>query len=381
MKTKTPPGSPLRPPLRARATDRRRWLAAALTAVLSPAGAAAATDPGPDLEAARRRVRFRHEDRPVKVVSLGGSIAAWPRNGYPDLLARYCPRIEVVDLAKTGLGAYALKRRFVELVLRNPWMRFGREGEEYWLLLGGTLNSVGRPANHNHHTRRLFELAHRRGIRVVALTPTPWGDLHDRRFARPLDAVAYVEKTRAIADFVLGRGTPAEDLGAYAARRAGGAEAPYRPEERPDVAVDLWYGDVLRWTDAELLDPAEVARAIERDPRWRRAHRNDPAPSYRQALDEAVDEARRVPRTFLRPELRSFDHIHPNEAGHLRMAAAICPALPASWGCTCPPQSAGDGGTPADPAETAPADEGPPAETASADEVHSAGGAAGAGAR
>ena len=46
--------------------------------------------------------------------------------------------------------------------------------------------------------------------------------------------------------------------------------------------------------------------------------------------------AAEIPRWFLREELRSFDHIHPNSEGHRLIAEAACPRLPASWGCECP---------------------------------------------
>ncbi|HRI08397.1 MAG TPA: hypothetical protein PKW35_11290, partial [Nannocystaceae bacterium] len=48
-------------------------------------------------------------------------------------------------------------------------------------------------------------------------------------------------------------------------------------------------------------------------------------------------EAAAIPQWFLRAELRSFDHIHPNAEGHRRIAEYACPHLPASWGCECPP--------------------------------------------
>jgi lysophospholipase L1-like esterase len=42
-----------------------------------------------------------------------------------------------------------------------------------------------------------------------------------------------------------------------------------------------------------------------------------------------------LPRWYLRKDLRSFDHIHPNEKGHAIIAETMCPKLPESWGCTC----------------------------------------------
>ncbi|RMG95413.1 MAG: hypothetical protein D6705_13690 [Deltaproteobacteria bacterium] len=303
--------------------------------------AAAQPSAGPEASTAPKPPawRFKDPDRPVKVVSLGGSIAAWPKDAYPDLLEDWCANVEIVDIAKTGLGAWALKRRFVEQVLENRRIDFGHDGWTFWLLLGGTLNSVGMPANHNHHTKRLIELAHRRGMKVVALTPTPWGDDRDRRFRRPYDALRYVRNTRAIADFVLGRSDPRTALGPYARKRPDGPDAPFRPTELPDVAVDLLDAPSLRWVDAPLRDEATVRRDLERDPRWRRAHRDLDPEAREAALAADVAAATVVPRTYLAPALRSFDHIHPNAEGHLRIARLVCPALPASWGCACPEEA------------------------------------------
>ena len=52
--------------------------------------------------------------------------------------------------------------------------------------------------------------------------------------------------------------------------------------------------------------------------------------------------AAELPRWYLRPELRSFDHIHPNAEGHRLIAATICPKVPENWGCTCTPGEVGE---------------------------------------
>ena len=319
-------------------------------AAAEPAAPAPAADPAEPPAEPPPRWRFRREDRPVKVISLGGSIAAWPKDAYPDRIERMCAAVEVRDIARTGLGAWALKKRFVQQVLENRHLDFRHEGWEFWLLLGGTLNSVGNPRRHNHHTRRLFELAHRRGIRVVALSPTPWGDPRDRRFRTAPSAARYVKATHRITDYLLGRLSPAEALGRDANRRAAGADAPWQPEELPDVAIDL-YDSPLRAADAAAGDETRAREELAADAGWRRAHRELDEAARAAALAADARVAAEAPRWALRPELRAFDHIHPNAEGHRIMAETICPKLPASWGCTCPaPKTPLPSGAPAGPA-------------------------------
>ena len=161
----------------------------------------------------------------------------------------------------------------------------------------------------------------------------------------------YLRATRTVVDFVLGKLTPREALGDFASRRTGGAEAAWQPEELPDVAVDL-YRSSLRDEGAPLRELEAMRAALAKDRSWKREHASQDEVAREAALAADAAEAAEVPRWFLRGDLRSFDHIHPNVEGHRLIAETACPSLPASWGCTCPEGSAGV-------AKVAPAD-GPP---------------------
>ncbi|MBK8262067.1 MAG: SGNH/GDSL hydrolase family protein [Nannocystis sp.] len=282
---------------------------------------------------------FKDPSRPVKVVVLAGSIGAWPRLPYAERLAQLCRNAEVKNLSKTGYGALQLKQRFRQQVLDNHRLNF-RTGE-YWLVFQGGLNSVGMPESTNHHMRELYLLAHRRGLKVVGLTLTPWGDEGDRQRWGGAQGLRYFRFTRTIVDYVLGALSPREALGEHAGRRPGGADAPWDPAELPDIAVDLYRAPYLRAADAPLRDREKLRRELERDPAWRRALAGLSDDERAARLDAEASLAAELPRWFLRAELRSFDHIHPNAEGHRRIAELVCPSLPDSWGCTCPELPAG----------------------------------------
>lgn len=289
----------------------------------------------PEVVPERPTWRFRDADRPVKVVVLAGSIGAFRGQPYARRLERMCADVEVRNLSRTGLGAWALKRRFAEQVLDNARVNPRAHGEqEHWLVFGGGLNSVGAPRSTNHHMRRLFLLAHRAGFRVVGLTLTPWGDEGDRRW-RGTEGLRRRKATQLVSDFVLGKLTPREALGGHAAKR-GDADAPWIPEELPDIAIDL-YDSPLRDREAAPRELAAMREAVQDDRRWQRENaRLDDATRALQAEADA-QMAAELPRWYLRPELRSFDHIHPNAEGHRLIAATMCPRLPESWGCRCEP--------------------------------------------
>lgn len=278
--------------------------------------------------------RFRHDDKPVKVVVLAGSIGAWARQPYAMQIQGMCANVEVRNISKTGLGAWALKQRFEQQVLDNPNLRWNVEGQEHWLVFGGGLNSVGNPKSTNHHVRRLFELAHRRGMSVVGLTLTPWGDDRDKRW-RGVSGLKSRRMTKQVVDFTMGRLTPEKALGALAKERRVGADAPWDPSEVADVAVDL-YDSPLRDREAPLRDLDEVRTMLAKSKEWQRAHAGFDELQRQTKLEADAQEAAELPRWYLRKELRSFDHIHPNEDGHRLMAEVMCPSLPESWGCTCP---------------------------------------------
>ena len=102
------------------------------------------------------------------------------------------------------------------------------------------------------------------------------------------------------------------------------------------MAIDLYDIPDLREASATPWDVAAARQRIERDQRWR-VETGSLSASARSARLEA--DARflvEAPRYSLRAGYRSFDHIHPNREGHMAMARAMCPQLPASWGCQCP---------------------------------------------
>lgn len=309
------------------------------TSPVSPTAPAAELQPVPEPEVPTWR--FRRGDKPVKVVVLAGSIGAWPRQPYADRIEAMCRHVEVVNLSKTGLGAWPLKKRFKDQVLRNRYLDLDAAGQEFWLLYGGGINSIGDPESTNHHMKNTFVLAHRAGMKVVAFTVTPWGDDDDRRF-RGIGALQYRRATRKVVDFVMGRLDPEEALGDHARKRPGQAEAPWTPGECPDVAVDL-YDSPLRDRDAPPRDLVAGRAALEKDARWQRAHRDLEPAARAAALERDAWLLASTPQWYLREELRSFDHIHPDAEGHRLIANHACPSLPASWGCECPPAGSAGG--------------------------------------
>lgn len=278
--------------------------------------------------------RFKKRDRPVKVVVLAGSIGAWPKHPYAWHFREMCSNVEVKNLSKVGQGAWALKQRFREQVLENRRINFGDDALEYWLVFQGGLNSVGMPEKTNRFMRDLFVLAHRRGIGVVGLTLTPWGDHSDARRWRGATAVDYLENTRTIVDFVMGRSSPRDALASGVERRKQ-PSAPWSPDELPDISIDL-YDSPLRNATASAGSLDDARRKLEGDSGWKRAHA-DLEPGERAAeLEADAIRLAEIPRWWMKAEYRAFDHIHPNTDGHQAIAEWACPALPKSWGCACP---------------------------------------------
>ena len=302
--------------------------------------------------------RFKQADRPVKVVVLAGSIGAWPKQPYAERLQKLCKHVEVKNLSKVGFGAFALRQRFKQQVLeRLPQLK--QPGNEYWLVFQGGLNSVGTPERTNHDIREMFVLAHAKGFKVVGLSLTPWGDESDRRWAGA-GGLKYLRATTRVVDFVIGALEPRAALGDYARQRRAGADAAWEVEEQADVAVDL-YRSALRASDAPLRELAALERGLGKDRAWQAAHASLAPDAQTAALQADAAAAAEIPRWFLRPELRSFDHIHPNAEGHRLIAEAACPKLPASWGCECPTLPAGSATAPAGKPSTPPVADQPPA--------------------
>lgn len=321
------------------------WISGARAQEPEPIAAAPEVEPPPTW-------RFKQKDRPVKVVVLAGSIGAWPKQPYAERLAAMCTNVEVRNLSKVGFGALQLKQRFRQQFLDNPYVNLRDPELEYWLVFQGGLNSVGTPERTNHDIRELFTLAHARGLKVVAFSLTPWGDDSDPKRWAGAAGLRYLRATRTVVDFVLGALEPREALGDYVGKRSAGKDAPWQPDELPDVAVDL-YRSPLRAEAAPLRDIEAMRAALAKDGLWKRQHAGLDEAARSAALDADAAEAAEVPRWFLRTELRSFDHIHPNAEGHRVIAETACPRLPASWGCTCPNAPAA-AESPAEPAASQP---------------------------
>lgn len=290
-----------------------------------------------EAEPAEPTWRWRKQDKPVKVVLLAGSIGAYKASPYSEQLAGMCSNIEMRNISQTGLGAWALRKHFEQQVLDNRRLRWNVDGEEYWLIFGGGLNSVGNPKGNAYHMVRLFELAHRRGMKVVGLTISPWGDESDKRW-RGIDGLRAKRNTRHSVDFVLGKLDPAAAMGHFVEKRRRDADAPWDPAELPDIAVDL-YDSPLRDRDAQPRDIEQMREELSKSKSWAKAHKDLDETQRETKLESDAHEAAHLPQWFLRPELRSFDHIHPNKDGHRIIAETICPQMPASWGCTCPSPS------------------------------------------
>jgi len=287
--------------------------------------------PEPDPTPKPATWRFRDESKPVKVVVLAGSIGAFPKS-YARLLPEQCANVEVRNLSQTGMGAWPLKQHFKHEVLENRMLDLDQEGQEFWLVYGGGINSIGMPEATNHHMKNTFVLAHMAGMKVVGLTITPWGDDDDKRF-RGIAGLELRQASQKVVDFVMGRLAPHEALGSYVDKRPA-KDGPWVALERPDVAVNL-YDSSLRAKEAGRRDLEAMRTLLAKDRDWEREHAGlgDAARQAQLATDaEALAD---LPRWYLREELRSFDHIHPNADGHRLIATTMCPKLPASWGCNC----------------------------------------------
>jgi hypothetical protein len=309
--------------------------AAALMAVLLAPLEVASQDPETEPEAEPPPTwRFKKADRPVKVVVLAGSIGAWPKKPYAEHFQKMCSQVEVKNLSKVGEGAFALRQRFMSQFVENRYLDLKDPNLEYWLVFQGGLNSVGTPEKTNKEIRQLFLSAHKRGIKVVGLSLTPWGEDADKRRWAGIAGLEYKRHTQIVVDYVVGRLTPQQALGIYRSSRPD-PDAPWDPAELADVGIDLYDSD-LRDRSAALRDVAKLRAALAKDSEWLADHASLDEAALAQALDEAAQQAAEIPRWYLRPELHSFDHIHPNEQGHALIAEIACPQLPASWGCTCP---------------------------------------------
>ncbi len=291
---------------------------------------AAAQDDAPEVELPEPvgTWRFREDDRPVKVVIIGGSVSAWPKGGFGEFVEAACPRVEVVNRGKARLGALQLKKRFQKQVLQNRRVD-PKSYESMWMIFNGGLNSVGMPERTNGWVADVLKAAKGAGIGTIALSIGPWGDDSDRRW-RGAGGLHYQDVTRLAVDYLMGRVSPEVAFGPEAAGRAE-----YEAGEQPDIAVDL-YDSELRDKGAALRDEEVTRRQVSLDHKVRSELAAIPDEAARAArLDALVAQARELPRWYLREELRAFDRIHPNLDGHRVIAETMCPKLPAAWGCQC----------------------------------------------
>jgi hypothetical protein len=303
------------------------WLFAAAVLLQAPEGEA----PKEDTTASWR---FKHDDKAVKVVVLAGSVGAFWGQSYAREVERLCRNVEVKNISKVGYGAYPLKRHFRKQVLDNRRLDLEEEGKEFWFVYGGGVNSLGMPYSTNHHIKATIVAAkYLAKMKVIALTVTPWGDEKDRRW-RGLAGLGARKRTQLVADFMMQRLTPEQALGSYAGKRPAGKTGPWDPLEVPDISIDL-YDSPLRDKDAAPRDIEKMREALSKDASWKREHKDLSEADRAAQLEADAKLLADLPKWYLREDLRSFDHIHPNEKGHAIIAATMCQKLPESWGCTC----------------------------------------------
>jgi hypothetical protein len=270
------------------------------------------------------RWRYKVDSKTVKVVVIGGSIANWKAGNFGHFLEAVCSNVEIKNRARTGYGAPKLKHHFKRQFLQNRRVKLADERFEYWLMYNGGLNSVFSPEMTIKFTAALFAKAHSKGVKVVALTLSPWGSDRDIRW-HDFGGLGYYDKTRKVVDFVMGKLARNLALGRFAKEEDKGLTE-WREGELPTIAVNL-YDSPLRNTHVTPRELPRLTRIYERSRKLKRIYPNG---------QEAIERASRVPLWYLKPEFRAFDHIHPNSRGHREIAKQICPQLPENWGCSCP---------------------------------------------
>lgn len=274
---------------------------------------------GPASALGKKSSRGFRTDRAVRVVVIGGSISMYYKGNYGEFLQHGCKNIEVVNHAKVGAGGRALVKRFREVVLDDKKLMKQLAAKEAWVLFQGGLNSVFSPESTNWHLAQLFKLATDSGMQTMALSLTPWGSDKDSRF-QGFEGVRFVRATKRINRFLAGKLSPDRALG----RRAAKHPHEWMKGEVPQRFVDVFNTDI-RDQAAALRPAAPLEKAFARS-RYRKKNGNKAA---------LVQEARAVPRNFMKASYSDFDHIHPKSKGHRVMAVAACKKAPASWGCDC----------------------------------------------
>lgn len=274
--------------------------------------------------------KFR-TDKPVKVVVIGGSVSAYTGGNFGDFLGKVCRNAEIINRGKARYGAWALKQRFVAQVIKNRAVKLTDKALRHWVVFQGGLNSVATPEKTNKDLRDLFLTAHKAGVGVVGLSLSPWGAETDKKRWSKTAGLKYKQYTQKVVDFVMGRLSPSEALGAYLDRDPS---ADWMEGELPTIAVDL-YTSELRDKNAPLRDTKTVEKWVEQDAALKKWLKSLPAVDAESEKRRIISELVEIPRWFLRKELQAFDHIHPNREGHRVIAQTLCPKLPSDWGCDC----------------------------------------------
>ena len=262
-------------------------------------------------------------DRAHKAVVIGGSISKYYAGNFGQFLHFGCKDLEVINRGEVGAGAAKLLANLNSQVLQTQPVLDAMAHGKGWILLQGGLNSVGAPESTLWSLTRLFQAAHAGGLKVLALTVTPWGSDDDPRFDA-WNGLRLHRATEHVAEGLLGKLAPSRALGRRAAQRTLGKDE-WLPQELPDIAVDLWRS-VLRVGAKAPLRPAEPLRQTFASSPWRK---------HSDQRDQWVEAAQAVPRQFMDAKYRDFDHVHPNTAGHKLMAALACQQAPAQWQCDC----------------------------------------------
>jgi len=259
--------------------------------------------------------------RAERAVVVGGSISTFYGGNFGQFLQFGCKDLEVINRGEVGAGAAKIHQTVRDDLLADDGLLAG-DGDHRWLIVQGGLNSVWMPEATSWWLSRTFAAAHAAGVKVVALSLTPWGSDDDPRFAG-YKALRLHRATAHIVEFVMGRLTPQAALGARNARRSPPDR--WSDAERPDVAVDLWNSDLREGDRAALRNRAPLAASFDRSPYRKR----------KEERDALVAAAAAVPRQYLARRYWSFDHTHPSSAGHRLMAALVCQQAPVAWGCDC----------------------------------------------
>lgn len=259
--------------------------------------------------------------RPVKAIVIGGSISMYFAGNFGQYLQHGCRNVEVLNRGKVGAGGPALARILADEVLGNPQVMAGFQKGNGWILFQGGLNSVGSPELTIAALAQLFKAAHDGGLKVAALTLTPWGSDKDKRFVG-WDGLRTHRATEQVVDFVLGKLTPKQALGRRAAERASET---WLPGELPALAVDLWRSPLRAGKTESLRDEKALDATFDKSFYGKR-------PTEKAVLLAA---ARAVPQWYMDKKYRDFDHIHPNSQGHRLIASLLCQQAPEAWGCDC----------------------------------------------